>query len=285
MQISRQTTSKWWSRFVREGTVGLVDRSSRPRRSPGRTQPELEAQILGLRTTRQLGPGAATGGILGIPASTVHRVLVRHGVNRLRWMDRPTGRVIRRIQTSRPGELIHIDVKRLARIPDGGGHKLLGHGQEAPPQRPALATPTSTRPSMPTRAWPTRSSPGLRTHPTAWRSSSVRWTALPITASRSSASSPTMATATAADCGQAHAIEWTSSTRTPVPTGRPPTARWSTLTAPLLDEWAYVRFYGSDAARACTLDSFVHRYNHHRYDTAVGGPPISRVNNVVGHYT
>ena len=58
--------------------------------------------------------------------NSAHRVLVRHGVNRLRWMDRPTGRVIRRIETSRCGELVHIDVKKLARVPDGGGHKKLG---------------------------------------------------------------------------------------------------------------------------------------------------------------
>ena len=57
----------------------------------------------------------------GMPASTVHRVLCRHGLNRLAWMDRPTGQVIRRIHTDRPGELVHIDVKKLGRIPPGGG--------------------------------------------------------------------------------------------------------------------------------------------------------------------
>ena len=61
-----------------------------------------------------------------MPASTVHRVLVRHGMNQLRWIDRPTGRVIRRIETERCGELVHIDVKKLARVPPGGGHRKLG---------------------------------------------------------------------------------------------------------------------------------------------------------------
>jgi len=55
--------------------------------------------------------------------------------------------------------------------------------------------------------------------------------------------------------------------------------------SPPLSQWAYARLYRSELERAQTLDGFVHRYNHHRYDTAVGGPPISRVNNVVGHYT
>ena len=134
MNISRQTAAKWWGRFLREGTPGLHDRSSRPRRSPHHTPPELERQILKLRTRRKLGP-ARIGGILGIPAATVHRVLVRHGCNRLAWMDRPTGRVIRRIQTSRCGELVHIDVKKLARIPDGGGHRILGRLAGIPHQR------------------------------------------------------------------------------------------------------------------------------------------------------
>ena len=80
---------------------------------------------MALRQSRRLGP-ARRAGIVNVPASTVHRVLVRHGVNRLRWMDRPTGRVIRRFERARPGELVHIDVKKLGRIPDGGGHKVLG---------------------------------------------------------------------------------------------------------------------------------------------------------------
>lgn len=80
---------------------------------------------MALRQSRKLGP-ARLAGIVGVPASTVHRVLVRHGVNRLAWLDRPTGRVIRRIETSRCGELVHIDVKKLARVPDGGGHKAHG---------------------------------------------------------------------------------------------------------------------------------------------------------------
>ena len=132
MNISRQTASKWWGRYVREGTSGLVDRSSRPRRSPTRTPAQLERQILTLRHSRKLGP-ARIAGILGLRASTVHRVLVRCGCNRLSWMDRPTGRVIRRITTSRCGELVHIDVKKLARIPAGGGHRMLGLIAGKPP--------------------------------------------------------------------------------------------------------------------------------------------------------
>ena len=135
MNISRQTAHKWWGRYRQEGRAGLIDRSSRPHRVPMRTALHLERQILGVRTQRKLGP-ARIAGILGIPASTVHRVLVRYGVNRLSWMDRPSGRVVRRIQTTHPGELVHIDVKKLARIPDGGGHKMLGNALGVPNKRP-----------------------------------------------------------------------------------------------------------------------------------------------------
>ncbi len=125
MNISRQCAHKWWRRFVLEGIEGLADRSSRPHHSPNQTPARIERRIVALRQSRRLGP-ARLAGIVGVPASTVHRVLVRHGVNRLRSMDRTTGRVVRHIETSKPGELVHIDVKKLARIPAGGGHKKLG---------------------------------------------------------------------------------------------------------------------------------------------------------------
>src|SRR5512133_973489 len=116
MGISRATAYKWWARFRHEGWGGLEDRSSRPRRFPRQTARSLERRIERLRRSRKLGP-ARIGGILEVRSSTVHRVLVRLGLNRLAWMDRPTGRVIRRIVTTSPGELVHVDVKKLGRIP------------------------------------------------------------------------------------------------------------------------------------------------------------------------
>ena len=125
MNVSRQTAHKWWHRYCEEGEAGLVDRSSRPRSCPHQTPARVERRIVALRRSRKLGP-ARLAGIVDVPASTVHRVLVRHGLNRLRWIDRPTGEPIRRIETTRCGELVHIDVKKLARVPDGGGHKIHG---------------------------------------------------------------------------------------------------------------------------------------------------------------
>ncbi|GCB49654.1 mobile element protein [Streptomyces sp. NL15-2K] len=78
-----------------------------------------------LRQTRKRGP-ARLDPILGVPASSVHRVLIRRGLNRLAFLGRPTGQVIRRHERHQPGALIHVDVKKLGRIPDGGGHRVLG---------------------------------------------------------------------------------------------------------------------------------------------------------------
>src|SRR5580692_1287145 len=129
MNISRQCAHKWWRRFREEGEAGLRDRSSRPHYCPHQTPARIERRIVALRQSRKLGP-ARLAGIVDLPASTVHRVLLRHGMNRLRWMDRPTGRVIRRIETDHPGELVHVDVKKLAKVPPGGGHKKVGRTTE-----------------------------------------------------------------------------------------------------------------------------------------------------------
>ena len=126
---SRQTVYKWWQRWQREGDAGLQDRSSRPRSCPHQTAPKLERRVVQLRQTRKLGP-ARIGGIVGMNPSTVHRVLCRHGLNRLAWLHRPTGRVVRRIHTSRPGELVHIEAKRLGRIPPGGDWRAHGRSTE-----------------------------------------------------------------------------------------------------------------------------------------------------------
>lgn len=114
MNVSRQTAHKWWRRFCDAGTCGLVDRSSRPRSCPHQKPAAVERRIVTLRRSRMLGP-ARLAGIVEVPASTIHRILVRHGVNRLKWMDRTNGRLVRRIETDRCGELVHIDVKKLGR--------------------------------------------------------------------------------------------------------------------------------------------------------------------------
>src|SRR5688572_14274810 len=89
MGISRDRAYVWWRRYQVEGVAGLEDRSSRPRRSPTKTRPSRERRIVTLRRRRGLGP-ARIAGIVGMPASTVHAVLLRHGLNRLDHLDRVT---------------------------------------------------------------------------------------------------------------------------------------------------------------------------------------------------
>ena len=234
--------------------------------------------------SRKLGP-ARLAGIVGVPASTVHRVLVRHGVNRLRWMDRPTGRVIRRIETSRCGELVHIDVKKLARVPDGGGHKMLGRSAAPTPAAQGGGyTHVHTAIDAYSRlAYSEFAGVENTANCVAFLDRAVAWFAAPGH-HRSNGSSPTTATATAATPGATVAPSSASHTRTrPY---RPATnGKVERFNRTLLDEWAYARLWRSEASRARALDRWLHRYNHHRHHTAIGGPPISRVTNLAGHNT
>ena len=133
MRISRQTAHKWWRRYQEAGRAGLDDRSSRPRRCPTKTPAKVERRVVKLRRRHQLGP-ARLAPIAGIPASTLHRIWARHGVSRLSDLDRRGGRTVRRIETSRSGELVHIDIKKQAKIPKGGGWRIHGKGK-APDRR------------------------------------------------------------------------------------------------------------------------------------------------------
>jgi hypothetical protein len=101
----------------------MADRSSRPHHSPARTPIRTERRIIKVRVLRRLGP-ARIGYLLGVHPSTVHRVLTRYGLAKLRWLDRCTGRVIRRMEPARCGEMVHVDVKKLGKIPAGGGWRL-----------------------------------------------------------------------------------------------------------------------------------------------------------------
>jgi hypothetical protein len=129
MGISRDRAYVWWRRYRQDGPAGLQDRSSRPLRCPAQTLPRVEQRIVKLRRRRGLGP-ARIAGIVGMHASTVHRVLVRHGLSRLSDLDRVTREPIRRIVMTRPGELVHIDIKKLGRIPHGGGWRVNGRAAE-----------------------------------------------------------------------------------------------------------------------------------------------------------
>jgi transposase-like protein len=134
MGISRATAHKWLRRFCDEGLAGLSDRSSRPLTSPNRLPEAVEAKVLAARA--QLRAGAVTlAWHLGLNPSTVGRVLRRHQVPLLSWLDPTTGVLVRGARSSaeryeypNPGGLVHVDVKKLGKIPEGGGWKV--HGRE-----------------------------------------------------------------------------------------------------------------------------------------------------------
>ena len=101
--VSRATAYRWLSRSRNEGLAGMHDRSSRPHSMPGRTPCEREAAVVELRRSWRRGPHLL-GGRLGMAQSTVHAVLVRHGLSRLSRMDRVTGDIVR-YEREHPGEL------------------------------------------------------------------------------------------------------------------------------------------------------------------------------------
>lgn len=132
MGISRQCAHRWLARWDTEGDAGLEDRSSRPHASPQRTPAEVEERVLEARRRLRQGPDVL-GPKLGVPARTVTRILRRHHMPRLSDCDPLTGEVIRaskttavRYERDRPGDLVHVDVKKLGRIPDGGGWRAWG---------------------------------------------------------------------------------------------------------------------------------------------------------------
>ena len=114
-------------RWREEGEAGLLDRSSRPHHSPGRVSSEVEEKIVSDRITEKEGPHLMAGR-LGVPRSTIYGVLARRGLSRLGDLDRTTGTPIRYVR-DRPGELVHVDIKKLGKIPDGGGWRVLGRSQ------------------------------------------------------------------------------------------------------------------------------------------------------------
>ena len=276
MGVSRKTADKWWRRWRTEGEAGLEDRSSRPHRCPHQTSVARERQIVRLRERRKLGP-ARIASIVGMPASTVHRVLVRHGMNRLAWMDRPTGEVIRRIHTDRPGELVHVDVKKLGRIPPGGGWRAHGRGNDRTKGHSRVgydyihtAIDAHSRLAF-SEILANEQGP---TCAGFWERAQHFFDDHAITVEAvmtDNAKNYLGKYFTAALDGIEHRR---------IRPRRPQTnGKVERFNRTLADEWAYARVYTSNSQRTRALDRFLHTYNHHRGHTALGGePPITRTN-------
>ncbi|MBT8462513.1 MAG: IS481 family transposase [Gemmatimonadetes bacterium] len=283
MGISRPTAHKWWNRWRDEGIDGLADRSSRPHSCPHQTSAEAESQVLELRRTLKRGP-ARLAPVVGLPASTVYAILRRHGMNRLAWMDRPTGQVIRRIHTDRPGELVHVDVKKLGRIPDGGGWRV--HGREATRKGREERSRGVAKVHSAIDAYSRLAYSEIHddekgaTCAGFWIRAQAFFDSYGITTIDAvltdNAKNYTSKDFTAALDGIKHRR---------IRPWRPQTnGKVERFNRTLLEEWAYARPYFSDEERTAALDNFLHIYNHHRHHTAIDGPPVSRVNNLPAHY-
>jgi len=288
-QVSVPTAARWARRYREHGPAGMEDRSSRPHSSPRRTATRIERRIIALRVNRRWGP-ARIGYLLGIHPSTVHRVLSRYRLAKLAWLDRGTGRVIRRYEHDRPGDLVHVDIKKLGRIPDGGGHRVLSR---AAGRRNKAGTPSNRRPGYHylhnavddhSRLAYTEilADETKETAAAFWQRANIWFQAQGITIQRvltdngNCYRSKAFAQALGPDIKHKRTRPYRPQTNGKV----------ERFNRTMLEEWAYIRPYRSEAERVAAFPEWLHAYNHHRAHTALKGQtPASRVTNLSGQYT
>jgi transposase InsO family protein len=281
-QVSPTTAKRWADRYREFGESGMGDRSSRPHRSPRRTPTRVERRIIKVRVTRRWGP-ARIAYLLGLHPSTVHRVLARYRLARLAWLDRATGRVIRRYEHARPGDLVHLDVKKLGKIPDGGGWRI--HGRAARPHTKSRmvgyhylhsALDDHSRLVYSELLADERKDTAAQ----FWLRAQAWFAGHGITVHRVLTDNGACYRSTPF----AEALGRVTHKRTrPY---RPQTnGKIERFHRTLADEWAYARPYRSDTERCDAFTTWLHTYNHHRGHTALGGlPPAARVPNLSGQY-
>jgi transposase InsO family protein len=278
-QVSPTTAARWASRYRQLGAAGMLDRPSRPHRSPRRTPTRRERRIIKVRVVRRWGP-ARIGFLLGVHPSTVHRVLSRYGLARLAWLDRPTGRNVRRYEHAAPGDLVHLDVKKLGRIPDGGGWRI--HGRAARPniKRGSGYSFLHTALDDHSRLAYSELLTDERKETAAgfWTRANDYFTSCGITVVR--VLTDNGACYRSFDFRDALGEVVHKRTRPYRPQTNGKVERFHRT---LLEEWAYATAYASDTERAASYPQWLHRYNHHRGHTALSGrPPASRVTNLSG---
>ncbi|MEX5237517.1 IS481 family transposase [Kocuria arenosa] len=296
--VSPVTARKWAGRFRAEGVAGMVDRLSRPHSMPAKTPLRTVKAIVSLRWRRRLGP-AQIAGDLGLPASTVHAVLTRCRINRLSHIDRVTGEPIRRYEHDHPGDLIHVDVTKFGRIPDGGGHRFVGRHQGH-----VNRAATSDREGTRNHRYQPRLGIGYL-HTVVDDHSRVAYVEICENEKTDTAIGVLQRAVTwfddrgvpvkrvLSDKGSAYRSHaWREACAelgiTPKRTRpyRPQTnGKIERFHRTLAEGWAYAKFYDSETARRDALPGWIHFYNHHRRHSAIGAAPISRLNNLPGHHT
>jgi transposase InsO family protein len=297
--ISITTVRRWVARYRRVVAAGrtptradMVDRSSRPRRSPHQLGRRAERRIIGLRVSRRWGP-ARIAYHLGLNPSTVHKVLQRYRCPRLKWTDPATGI---RVRTSRAdkhsyvhpacGDLIHVDIKKLGRIPDGGGWRFRGlaAGKRNKQKKPAgyaylhHAVDDHSRLAYSEIHRDQRKETAVA----FWKRAVKFFAAHAITIK-----------AVLTDNGSCYCSRlWARALGRHVKHKRTRPYRPQTngkverFNRTLLEEWAYAHEYRSEADRAAAYPAWLHTYNHHRgHSSLKGKAPIDLVPNVPGQNT
>ncbi len=294
--VSWRTADRWATRYRLLGADGMADRSSRPHHSPRRTPAPLVRKVVHLRWKQRLGP-VAIGARLGMPASTVHVVLVRCRLNRLGHLDRVTGEPIRRYEHPHPGSLLHVDVKKLGNVPDGGGWRYVGRqqGDRNRAKTPGKARNKHWNPVMGTAfvhtvlddhsrvAYAEIHDDETAATATSVLRNAVAWfvvrgvTTERVLSDNGSAYKSHLWADTCAELGIA-----VKKTRPYRPQTNGKIERFHRT---LADGWAFKRFYNSETARRAALPAWLHEYNHHRPHTAIGkATPITRLDNLAGHH-
>jgi transposase InsO family protein len=282
--VSRATAYKWLRRYRALGQAGLADRSSRPHRCPHALTAPRVRRVLAARRRHRQGPHRLAWK-LHLPRSTIYGVLRRHGVSRLTHTDRASGVVVR-YQREHPGELVHIDVKKLGRIPDGGGHKI--HGRAAASRGRGIgydyihsAVDDRSRVAF-SQILPDESAATaalfLVEAASFFADHGVQIQRVLTDNAKAYAESVVFAE-TAAGLG----ITLKRTRRY-----RPQTnGKVERFNKTLLEEWAYARLYRSNTERRRAFARWLRLYNHRRPHTALDGltPMAVLVNNVHGNHT
>jgi transposase InsO family protein len=294
--VSTVTARKWAARLRAEGPLGMADRSSRPHSMPSKTPSAVVRRIVKARWRRRLGP-VQIAGELGLAPSTVHAVLVRCRINRLSTIDRVTGEPIRRYEHDHPGALLHVDVTKFGRIPDGGGHRFLGRAQGTRNRHamPGVDRNGAHQPRLGIGYLHTVIDDHSRVGYVEMHADERKETAIGVLRRAVAwfAEQGVAVERVLSDNGAAYkSFAWRDAC---VELGivhkrtrpyRPQTnGKIERFHRTLADGWAYARFYASETERRDALPGWIHFYNHHRRHSAVGGAPISRLNNLPGHHT
>jgi transposase InsO family protein len=298
--VSWPTAKRWADRYRQAGPAGMTDRSSRPQRCPRRTPQPLVRQIVHLRWKQRLGPVAIAERV-GLAPSTVHAVLRRCRLSRLSHIDRATGEPVRRYEHDHPGSLIHVDVKKLGNIPDGGGWRYLGREQGKKNRQ--LTAHTSGRPRSKTHAplmgtafvhtviddYSRVAYAAIHDDEQAATAIGVLRRAVAWFATRGITVERVLSDNGAAYRSHAWRDACAELRIKPTRTRpyRPQTnGKIERFHRTMADGWAYRRIFLTESARRKALPAWLHEYNHHRPHTATGRrPPISRLTNLSGQYT